>query len=145
MDVYDYLHTIPFQDHLGIELVTAEDGYSELALELGPELSSSERRRIAHGGVISSLADSAGGAAAISLYEVITPTIDLRIDYLAPAERDLRATGEVIRDGKTLTTVDIEIFDAADTHVATAQGVYKTSGADPMAWAEPDESNHRED
>jgi uncharacterized protein (TIGR00369 family) len=137
MDVQEYLSSIPFQELLGIELVSASAGSAEMALELGPDLSSSERRIVAHGGVVATLADSVGGAAAISLNEAVTPTVDIRIDYLAPARTDLRATGEVVRNGETLSTVDIDVHDAAGTHVATAQGVYKVSGADPMAWVEP--------
>ena len=118
---------------LGIELVASLEGAAEVALELGTEFPLSDRRLVAHGGLLAALADSVGGAAAISLNEVVTPTIDLRIDYLVLAESDLCAMGELVKNSRTLATVDIDIYDESDTLVVTAQGVYKISGADPIA------------
>lgn len=138
MDVKEYLDSIPFQERLGIEITTAADGYAEAELELDSHLSSSRQRIIAHGGVVAALADTVGGAATISLNEAVTPTIDLRIDYLAPAKRELRATGEVIRNGNSIATVEIEIYDIENTHVASGQGVYKTGGEEPMSWIKPE-------
>jgi uncharacterized protein (TIGR00369 family) len=137
MDVQEYLDDIPFQETLGIEIIRAQDGHAEAKIELGPDLSSSQQRVIAHGGVVATLADTVGGAATISLNNAVTPTIDLQINYLAPAENDLSATGEVIRNGNSVATVDIEITDTQNTHVASGQGVYKTSGEEPMSWVQP--------
>lgn len=138
MDVQGFMEEVPYQDLLGIELVSAADGTAVVVLPFREDLSSSRTHMVAHGGVITSLADSAGAAAAMSAAGAITPTIDLRVDFLSPANSDLRATAEVIRDGNTLSTVDWDVFDTADTHVATGHAVYKTDGSTPLEWIEPD-------
>jgi len=68
------------------------------------------------------------GAAVISRAEDVTPTVDMRIDYLAPATCDLHASADVLRFGESLAMTRVEIHDEEGTHVATAQGTYKTGG-----------------
>ncbi|MFB6194501.1 MAG: PaaI family thioesterase, partial [Halobaculum sp.] len=90
---------------------------------------------VAHGGVPYALADTAGGAAVISLHHRPTPTVDMRIDYHAPATADLRAEAEVIRDGKSVASTDVRVETVEGTHVASARGVFKTGGGeDGGAW-----------
>lgn len=87
-------------------------------------------REIAHGGVTYALADTVGGAAVISLHHKPTPTVDMRIDYLAPATTDLRAEAEVVRDGRSVSTADVRVEGADGTHVADARGTFKTGGGE---------------
>jgi uncharacterized protein (TIGR00369 family) len=60
-----------------------------------------------HGGVIGALADSAGGFAALTLMpagaDVVT--VEYKINYMRAALGHVRAIGEVIRPGKTITVV----------------------------------------
>lgn len=128
MDVTDAFEYMPFTNLLGIELTEAADGYAEGHVEMREELSSMPGGSIAHGGVTYSLADTVGGAAVISLVQDVAPTIDMRMDYLAPATDDLYAEAEVVREGGSVAVVSIEVWDVDDHHVATARGVYKTGG-----------------
>lgn len=128
MTVVDIFNEIPFAKHLGIEVTEAEDGYAEGRLELDAEHSSNPATMIGHGGVTYSLADTVGGAAVVSITEDVAPTIDMRMDYLAPVTQDIRAEAEVVRNGGSMAVVEVEVYDAEETHVATAHGVYKTSG-----------------
>ncbi|UIP00506.1 PaaI family thioesterase [Halobaculum sp. CBA1158] len=130
MSVADLLNGMPFADHMGIEVVEAADGEAVVDLPLTEDLSSVPGRRIAHGGVTYALADAAAGAAVISLHHKPTPTVDMRIDYLAPATDDLRAEATVIRDGGSVATADVRIEDADGVHVADARGTFKTAGGD---------------
>lgn len=125
MDPFTITDSNPFAQLLGIELIEAEDGHAEARLPFRGDLSSNANTEIAHGGVTSALADHVGGMAIISAAEDICPTVDIRIDYLAPARSDLRATATVVRRGGQVAPVDIDVHDADDTHVATARGVYK--------------------
>jgi uncharacterized protein (TIGR00369 family) len=127
MGILEYFNSSPFRDLVGIEITEAEDGHAEGVLELEAVHSSNDRNLVAQGGVAFTLADSVGGAAAVSLYERPTPTIDFRIDYVAPATDDLYATGEVVRDGSETSLVDVDVYDAEDALVARGTGVYKTS------------------
>jgi uncharacterized protein (TIGR00369 family) len=127
MGILEYFNESPFRKLVGVEITAAEDGYAEGRLPLSEEHSSNDRNLVAQGGVAFTLADSVGGAAAVSLHERPTPTIDFRIDYLAPGTDDLRATAEVVRNGSETSLVEVDVYDAADTLVARGTGVYKTS------------------
>lgn len=121
---------LPFTDLLGIEVTEIGDGRATGRLPLREELSSNPNTFIAHGGVTYSLADTIGGAAAISVAETVTPTVDMRIDYLAPATCDvLHCEAEVVRFGGNVSTVDIVVTDGEDTALSVARGTYKTGGA----------------
>ena len=83
-----------------------------------------------HGGVISTMADVAGGMAVwTSLMDphARVSTIDLRVDYLRPGRlATLVAEGHVVRTGNRVAVVDVRLFHAADeaTTIATGKGVY---------------------
>lgn len=135
MDLVELFNRTPFVEHLGIELTEAEDGYAEGRLPFSDEMRSNNFGSVAHGGATYALADTVGGAAAISLAGDVTPTVDMRIDYLAPATSDLTATAEVIRFGSSLAMVQVDIHDEDGERVATAQGTYKTGGqGDATPW-----------
>lgn len=130
--ILDYFNRSPYRDLLDIEVTEAADGYAEGTLDFGEKHSSNRRQAIAQGGVAFSLADSVAGAAATSLVGFPTPTIDFRIDYLAPATDDLAATAEVVREGGETAVVDVEVVqpeggDADGRAVAVGRGIYKTS------------------
>jgi uncharacterized protein (TIGR00369 family) len=128
----------PFADMLGIEIVEMADGHARARLEMRPELSSSPETMIAHGGVPYALADHTGGAAVISVVgHWPAPTIDMRLDYLRPVTDDLRAEAEVLRAGRDIATVSVELSTPGDETVAVGRGAYKTGGSGgENAWLE---------
>jgi len=140
MDIPALFDRMPFSDHLGIELLSAEDGHAVGRLELGDEHSSSPETMVAHGGVTGALADTVGGAAALSANDAVTPTVDMRIDYLAPATGGtLRAEADLVRNGDSVATVDVDVTDDEGTATATARGTYKTGGSEgDSAWRGPE-------
>lgn len=127
MDIIEHLNRSPFRELVGIEITDVGEGRAEGKLSLEGKHSSRRGALIAQGGVTFTLADSVGGAAAVSLDGRPTPTIDFRIDYLRPATTDLRATGEVTRSGSETAVVDVVVTDADDEEIAIGRGVYKTS------------------
>nr|WP_136717042.1 PaaI family thioesterase [Halorientalis salina] len=146
MDVTELFSYMPFTNLLGIELTEAGDGYAEGRVEMREELSSVPGGSVAHGGVTYSLADTVGGAAVISLNEDVSPTIDMRMDYLAPATDDLVAEAEVLRMGGNVAVASIEVHDVEDHHVATARGVYKTGGdSEDTPWLDGDRDENAAD
>jgi uncharacterized protein (TIGR00369 family) len=80
--------------------------------------------------VLSTLIDTAGGAAAFTQVKIpgdTLSTLDLRIDYLRPGElKTVAAEGRVLRMGNRVATVDIRCFHLDDTErdIATGKGVY---------------------
>ena len=88
-----------------------------------------------HAGVITSIADSACGYAALSLMSPGSDvlSVEFKVNLLAPAigER-FRAIGTVVRSGRTLTVCTGEVLalrdDAPDTQVALIQATMITRG-----------------
>jgi uncharacterized protein (TIGR00369 family) len=108
-----------FMALIGAEIVSVTAGRCIIAVAARPELC--QQRGFLHGGVTAAIADSAAGYAAYSLMPVnSTPlTVEFKINLMSPAvgERFV-ATGQVIRTGRTLSVVEVEV-------VAEAGGVAK--------------------
>ncbi|MBI5497937.1 MAG: hotdog fold thioesterase [Deltaproteobacteria bacterium] len=121
---------IPFNQYLGMKVVTLQRGRAVLELPARPEFTGDPFRPALHGGVISTLADTVGGLACFSLADVEdrASTIDLRVDYLRPGKVNtpLQAEAEIIRMGNRVAVANVVVFQEGDrAHpVAVAKGVY---------------------
>lgn len=82
-----------------------------------------------HGGVIAAMVDIAAHAAVAVRLGDMAPTIDLRIDYLSPAQGDLVATGKLLRLGRTIGRADVEIGNSQGKIVAVGRGVFSALSA----------------
>jgi uncharacterized protein (TIGR00369 family) len=118
---------VPFNRLLGIRGESASEGRCVLVLSVRPELVGDPRRPALHGGVLSSLIDTAGGVAAWSALPpgFSVSTVDLRVDYLEPAglHGDLRAEAELVRRGNRVCHVRIALTQQG-VLVAEGRGVY---------------------
>lgn len=121
---------IPFNKFLGMCVEDAAHGRVRLAIPFRPELIGDPTKQALHGGVLSTLADAAGGIAVWSSLEnpwSLVSTIDLRVDYLRPGRPErLVAEGLVIRTGNRVGVADVRLFHPsheAET-IATGKGVY---------------------
>ncbi|RMG18917.1 MAG: hotdog fold thioesterase [Planctomycetota bacterium] len=119
---------IPFNAFLGLRLREVDRGRVLAELPFRPEFIGNPFRPALHGGVISMLADTVGGA---SLYTLTDPgdqlaTIDLRVDYLRPGRpEDLLAEGQVVRWGNRVGVSSIAVHHPGDDEpIAVAKGVY---------------------
>lgn len=124
----EFLPHSPLVDHLGIRLVTLGEGEATLRLPFRTELATVGR--IVHGGAIATLADTTAMAAAWAGADVPeTPqgsTVGLSINYLAPADgASLTSTARVVRRGRRLVTVQVDVRTDDDLHVATALVTYQ--------------------
>ncbi len=121
---------IPFNRVLGIRVVEIDRGHVRMEIAFREELIGDPVRRAVHGGVISALADTAGGCAVWSALDEPTArvsTIDIRIDYLRPGRPEtLVAEGNVVRAGRRVGVADIRLFhpSAPAESIATGKGVY---------------------
>lgn len=82
-----------------------------------------------HGGILASVADTAGGMAAATTLQSTQDrlnTIDMRIDYLhAAIGKDVFAKAVVLKEGKTIVKVDVQLYqDEGAEAVALARCVY---------------------
>jgi len=121
--------SIPFNAFLGLRLVELDRGRVVAELPFRPEFIGDPIRPALHGGVISMVADTVGGAAVYTLADPgdRVATIDLRVDYLRRGrEEALRGAGEVIRVGNRVGVASIRLYHPStpDAPVAVAKGVY---------------------
>ena len=134
MDFCEYINDRhPFCRLLGIKITSVEAGRARGELELRNALSSTPEHLIAPGGVIFALADTVGGVALADLVNEMSPTIDMRIDYLRPATSDLVAKAEVRRHGEDTAVVDVNVH-GAEGPVAIARGVFKPGVGEDGTW-----------
>jgi uncharacterized protein (TIGR00369 family) len=97
--------------HLGARLSHIGPGRVHIQLPARPEVT--QQHGYFHAGATSSIADSAGGYAAYSLFPENSSvlTVEFKINLLAPAEGDhLEAVGNVLKSGRTLTVCQLEVF-----------------------------------
>jgi uncharacterized protein (TIGR00369 family) len=115
----------PFVDHLGVRVVSAADGASEVVLPLAPDHLNTWN--VAHGGVTMTLADVALAMAARSLSAdgIGVVTIEMKVNFMQPGRGELRATGRVLHRSTTMAYCEGEIRDSEGHFVAKALGTFK--------------------
>jgi uncharacterized protein (TIGR00369 family) len=123
------LRQAPFNAWMDLRIAELGEEFVDLTLAWKPEMANA-RLDVAHGGVLAALIDSAADFAIAAKLGRPAPTIDLRIDYHAPARPGaLRARARVIRLGGTLAVAEAEAFDAEGRMVASGRGTYYTADA----------------
>lgn len=126
--IQGFLPTSPFVGHVGLELLSLEDGHAELALPFRDEVVTIGQ--VVHGGAIATLIDTAAMAAAWAGAQVPDElrgaTVTLSVNYLAPADgQDVTASARVVRRGRRLVNVQVDVHAADGTHVAVAIVAYQ--------------------
>ena len=127
--------SIPLNKYLGVKLDAFDRESAQVVtrLELRPEYLGNVLRKMPHGGIISFLIDTTGGAAAaLSLndlaYALRLATIDMRVDYLKPARgKVLITTARVMRSGWRVIAVRSEVHDDQGTLLALGSNVFNVS------------------
>ena len=100
---------------LGVTIAGIWPGRVELDLPYRADLC--QQNGFVHAGAITAVADSACGYAAASLMPADRDvlTVEFKVNLLSPARGDrFRATGEVVRAGRTLTVCSAEVVAWAD-------------------------------
>ncbi|MEU7123118.1 PaaI family thioesterase [Streptomyces zaomyceticus] len=112
--------------HLGARLAHIGPGRVHIVLPARPEVT--QQHGYVHAGATSAIADSAGGYAALTLFDEDSEvlTVEYKINLLAPASGDhLEAIGTVLKPGRTLTVCRLEVHgvqaDGARKLVANGQ------------------------
>ena len=96
---------------LGAVMTRAEAGRVEIELPHKPELT--QQHGFFHGGIVATIADSAGGYAAFTLFrpDESILTVEFKINLVAPADGErLIAIGQVKKPGRTLTVCEFEVL-----------------------------------
>jgi len=120
---------IPIHKFLGVELLEIRKGYTKVKVPFREEVIGDFRRRRWHGGIIATIMDSVGGIAGGTYFTSLKDkmaTIDLRIDYLKPAEAStIIVEGEIVRLGKTILVTRMKAYQENDDElISEGKGVY---------------------
>jgi uncharacterized protein (TIGR00369 family) len=126
--VRQFVEALPYARALGMRLDHLKDGVAVISMDYDARLVGDPTTGVIHGGAVSALMDTSGGAAAMSLPEVDgTATIDLRIDYMRPATPGQRITAraECYHVTRSVAFVRATATDADGARpVATATGAF---------------------
>ena len=115
---------IPIVDTLQMKIISLSDGCCEA---MAPrKLGYDGVFESFHGGLLMTLADS---TACFAIFTKTGPdlrltTTDMSIRFLAPCLTDAFAKAEVVKVGRTLCPVTVNLYDSHNKHVALAQVTY---------------------
>jgi uncharacterized protein (TIGR00369 family) len=114
-----------FNRTLGMTAIRAAGGAAEIDLALGPGLTN--KRGVAHGGVLASLLDSVMGAAVVSAIaaEEWCGTVQLSIQFLSPGVgASLHGRSRMVKRGRHVAFARGEVVDARGEVIATGEGTW---------------------
>lgn len=120
---------IPFCKLLHLKFVRRTEDAVVLKIPYTDALIGDRRRPALHGGVISTLLDTVGGAIGLtnlSLPDDRLSTVDIRVDFLRPGEpKDLYAEGRIARSGNRIIVTKMTAYQLNPKKViAEGMGVY---------------------
>jgi len=124
-----FMRAIPFSTELSMSLDLIENGFATISMPYDERLVGDLSTGILHGGAVSSLLDTCGGAAVMCHPAVpeITATLDFRIDYMRPATPNHRITAkaECYHVTRSVAFVRATAYDEDENRpVATATGTF---------------------
>jgi len=127
--VKKFFMNLPFSKFLGLTLDRLGNGEATMTMPYQKKLIGDPKSGVIHGGVVTTLLDSCCGAAVMTAGDPKFPTatIDLRIDYMRPAEplRLIRAEAKCYRVTTSVVFVRATAQDGTkETPVATATGAF---------------------
>ena len=115
--------TSPVSVFIGQQLVECEGGVAEVVLPHRPEFQ--QALGVTHGGIIATIADTAGFFAAASSSEATVATVEFKINLLAAARGEtLRARGTVVQRGSRLVIAEMKVTSDSGTLIAIGLGTY---------------------
>lgn len=114
----------PANRRLGVDVEDLEDG--SVRLSLATDSTFENEVGSVHGGFTAFLLDGAmGRAAGRSLAPgEVTATLQLSIQYLAPAQGRIRATGRMVRRGRSVAFLEAVCEREDGVEIARAHGVW---------------------
>lgn len=140
-DIRGYFEEVPHARECGIRIDHLSPERVEMALPFRDDWLGDPARGLIHTAVVSMLIDNASGLAALAALPGPgrVATVDLRVDYLGPARRDLELHCEArcIRLARHIVFVQASVWqDQRERPVATSQATFMRSAARRTGMAE---------
>jgi acyl-CoA thioesterase len=127
-ELEEWIDGSPFERLLGVQILKAEDGQSQLSLPFTIKLSNGGG--VMHGGAMTSLADTAVAMAIKSLLPpgTVFATTDLSMKFVAPVlEGQVDAYASVRQTGERTFSGECELLGEDDESYAHLAAVFKVS------------------
>ena len=123
----EHLSADSFSALLGLQVEESRVDFCRLRMPFRPDLRTTAE--VVHGGAIASLIDTAAVVAVWSNVDADTTrgaTASLTVNYLAASGReDLIANAQVIRRGRSVVFVDVDVFTLRSERIAKGVVTYK--------------------
>ncbi len=120
-----YMHESPFAELMDMRVADPDDGSSTVTMPINP--SHLQQAGRVQGGIVATLADYAFFRAVKPLLKPgeATTTIEIKINFLAPAESgELIATAKIISSGRRVIVGEMEVKDQDGKLIAQGLGTY---------------------
>ena len=117
--------SVPYAKLLGFELGEIRRGQATIQLTVRDDLK--QYQGVVHGGAVASLIDTAAAFAVVTELEAgeRVTTTDLTVHYLRPASSGrLSATARIVRGGRRLFVLSVEVMNDQQVLLATAVTSY---------------------
>ncbi len=123
-DVLKRIVKIPIVDTLGFEFIELDNGICRSKVRYDKKYDGIFESF--HGGLLMTIADSVSAFAILTLAgaDAAITTTDMNIRFLAACRTDVTAHAAVIKHGRTLVPVSVDLFDENKIKVAVAQVNY---------------------
>lgn len=115
----------PIRKAFGIVMTTIEPGFCEMRMPFRADLT--QQQGFFHAGIVSTLADNAGGMSAYTLMPAGAAIlgVEFKVNFMSPAKGDVMiARARVVKPGRTLIITQVEVAmleDGAEKDCALMQ------------------------
>ena len=113
------IETCEFDRWMGLKVESLDDATLTLRLPFRAEMGGTPKIERLHGGVIASLIDAAGCYLLIALLVKRVSTINLVVNFLRPAHGDLVAVARIVKIGRKICNLSVEVTGADGKLAAT--------------------------